>query len=237
MNFKAAIVEDDAKARESLSEMLSRYADEHGYGVRKRLYPDGYAFLNEYKGDYDVLFLDIEMPGMNGMQVAERVRASGDNVIIVFVTNMAQYAVESYSVRAFDFVLKPITYYGFLMKFDRVCKELDRRLNGAKILLSNRTQTRNVSVSDILYVEANNHDLVYRLYGESFRVRGTIAEAEKKLSEHHFVRCNSCYLVNLKHVESMKGDWIVVGGDELRMSRSRKAAFFAEFTRYAGGSV
>ncbi|HIW03606.1 MAG TPA: LytTR family DNA-binding domain-containing protein [Firmicutes bacterium] len=237
MNFKTAVVEDDAAARDMLAELVERYAEEHGHGVQVRRYADAYAFFGDYKQDFDVLLLDIDMPGMNGMEAAEKVRAAGDDAIIVFVTNMAQYAVAGYSVRALDFILKPVTAGGFMTKFDRVCRELSHRIGGGRIRLSNRSDTRSVNVGDIKYVEASNHDLVYHLFDGDFRVRGTIAEAERSLMRYHFVRCNNCYLVNLKYVEDRRGDDIIVAGEELRMSRSRRAAFMTELARYIGGSV
>ncbi len=237
MNFKAAVVEDDPDVRGMLAGLVEEYARERGHGAVVMRYADGYAFMGDYKGDFDVLLLDIDMPGINGMEVAEKVRAAGDDVIIVFVTNMAQYAVAGYSVRALDFILKPVTRGGFMMKFDRVCRELGHRISDGRVRLANRNDTRSVGVGDIKYVEASNHDLVYHLFDGNFRMRGTITEAEKTLAPYHFVRCNSCYLVNLKYVEGGHGDVIVVAGEELRMSRSRRAAFMTELARYAGGSV
>ncbi len=237
MNFKVAVVEDDAAARRSLAEKIERYARETGHGIAVSVFSDAYFFLMNYKSDFDVVFFDIEMPGMNGMEAAKKVRGKDKDVIIVFVTNLAQYAVDGYEVRALDFILKPVTYPGFHMKFDRICKELSHRLDDHSVFLGNRTNTKRVRVLDILYVEVDNHELIFHLTDGEFRMRGTMVETEKKLAPHHFVRCNSYYLVNLKYVDSLHGDRLMVGGNELRISQSRRQAFLTELARYAGGSV
>ena len=237
MNFKAAVVEDDPDVREMLAGLVEEYARERAYGAVVMRYADGYAFMGDYKGDFDVLLLDIDMPGINGMEVAEKVRAAGDDVIIVFVTNMAQYAVAGYSVRALDFILKPVTRGGFMMKFDRVCRELGHRISDGRVRLANRKDTRSVGVGDIKYVEASNHDLVYHLFDGNFRMRGTSTEAEKTLAPYHFVRCNSCYLVNLNYVQAIRGYIAVVDGDELQISRPRRKAFVQALNDYLGGGI
>lgn len=237
MNFKVAVVEDDEAASRSLAEKIERYAGEKGHSIAVSVFSDAYFFLMNYKSDYDVIFFDIEMPGMNGMEAAKKVREQDAGVIIVFVTNLAQYAVAGYEVAAFDFILKPVTYPGFQMKFDRVCKELAHRLDDHSIYIGNRTQTRKVRVSDIYYVEVKNHDLIFHAADGAVVMRGTMAEMEQRLAPYHFVRCNSYYLVNLRYVDALHGDRLIVNGDELRISQSRRQAFLTEFARYTGGSV
>ena len=237
MNFKVAVVEDDETTRRLLAEKIGRYARETGHEIGVSLFSDAYFFLMKYKSDFDVIFFDIEMPGMNGMEAAKKVRQADKDVIIVFVTNLAQYAVDGYEVRALDFILKPVTYPGFQMKFDRICKELSHRLDDRSIFLGNRTNTRRVRIMDILYVEVDDHELIFHLTDGKFCMRDTMSDMEKKLSPHHFVRCNSYYLVNLKYVDSLRGDTLLVAGNELRISQSRRQAFLTELARYAGGSV
>lgn len=237
MNFKVAVVEDDEAARRSLTDKIERYAEEKGHTITVSGFSDAYFFLMNYKSDYAVIFLDIEMPGMNGMEAAKKVRQSDSAAIIVFVTNLAQYAVEGYAVAAFDFVLKPVSYPAFQMKFDRICKELSHRLDDHCIYIGNRTQNKRVRVLDIYYVESENHDLLFHTTDGLVRMRGTMADMEKRLAPHHFVRCNSCYLVNLRYIDNLCGDRVIVGGAELRISQSRRHAFLAEFARYTGGSV
>lgn len=238
MIYKMAIVEDEPAAAETLRGMIERYRQENtpANEYRSEVFSDAYDFLMK-KETYDVIFLDIQMTGMNGMQVAREVRKNDESVLIVFVTNMAQYAVESYEVQAYDFILKPLSYGNFFMKFRRILKQLSHKLSDACITLSTRYETHRVRVADLIYVEVSQHDLVFHTAsGGAIHITGTMTEWEQKLGRYHFVRCNACYLVNLGFVSELYGEYVVAGGHELRISRSKKQSFLSEFAKYAGGS-
>lgn len=237
MIIKMAIVEDEAAAADKLNGMIERYKTENSPAdeYKVSVFTSSYEFLAE-RGTYDIIFLDIQMEGMNGMQAAREIRKVDENVLILFVTNMAQYAVESYEVRAYDFILKPLTYGNFFMKFRRALKTLAHKSTDVFITLSSRFEQRRVNVNDIVYVEVNKHDLIFHLTGGEMRITGTMSEWEKRLADLHFVRCNTYLLVNLGYVTRISGDEITAGGDNLRMSRSKKQNFLSEFAKYAGGS-
>ncbi len=238
MIYKMAIVEDEAVAAKELNAMIEQYGrdcapmDEY----RVSVFSNAYNFLLK-REVYDVVFLDIQMAGMNGMQAAREIRKRDDNVLIVFVTNMAQYALESYDVHAYDFILKPLTYGNFYMKFRRVLKELEHKQTDAFCTLATRFEKRQVRISDIVYVEISSHDLVFHMADESrIHILGTLNEWEQKLSPYHFARCNACFLVNMRYITALNGDSLVAGGHELRISRTKKQAFLSEFAKYGGGS-
>jgi DNA-binding LytR/AlgR family response regulator len=192
----------------------------------------------ENVSQYNVIFLDIQMPDMNGMKVARKIREKDENVLIVFVTNMAQYAAESYEVHAYDFILKPVLYGNFFMKFRRILKALEHTLGDACITLATRYEKKRVRVSDITYVEICNHDLIFYLSDGEIRITGkTMNEIETELAAYHFVRCSSSFLVNLKYASALHGEYVTVGGNELHISRSKRQPFLTEFAKYAGGSV
>ena len=238
MIFRLAIVEDERAAAETLKEMMERYGQENAPSDEYRIsvFPDAYEFLAK-GGEYDAIFLDIQMDGMNGMQAAREVRKRDEDVLIVFVTNMAQYAVESYEVQAYDFILKPLSYGNFFMKFRRVLKRLSHRAYDAYLTLSSRFEQRRVRISDIVYVEVNRHNLIFHLSGdEEMHMTGTMADWESRLAPYHFVRCNTYLLVNLGYVTRIYGDEVTVGGKILRVSRSKKQQLMNEFAKYMGGS-
>lgn len=238
MIYKMAIVEDEASAAKELRTMMERYRTENAPmdEYRVSVFCDAYNFLVK-REVYDIVFLDIQMEGMNGMQAAREIRKKDENVLIVFVTNMAQYALESYEVHAYDFILKPLTYGNFYMKFRRILKQLAHKSTDAVCTLSTRFEKRRVRVSDIVYIEISQHDLVFHMADESeIHITGTMNEWEKKLESHHFARCNACYLVNMRYITALYGEYLVAGGHELRISRSKKQSFLSEFAKYGGGS-
>lgn len=100
------IVEDEAGSRRLLREMIEKYALENQKEIAVREFSDGTEIVENYRPDYDILLLDIEMPAMNGMEAAEKIRETDPEVVLVFITNMAQYAIKGYQVDALDFILK-----------------------------------------------------------------------------------------------------------------------------------
>ena len=115
--YHIAIVEDEAEFREQLKTYLMQYQKEQDIPLKISVFTDGEEILRDYQPIYDIILFDIEMPKVNGMDAAEQVRLKDSDVVLMFITNMANYALRGYEVGALDFVMKPITYYTFSMRF------------------------------------------------------------------------------------------------------------------------
>jgi len=125
--IKVAIVEDDMACANELKSFLSRYKIDAGCAMEAEYFSTADEFLKSFNaGDYEMIFLDIEMPGTNGMQAAKLIREKDSEVLLFFVTNLSQYALESYEVQAFNFMVKPITYDNFVLKIERAVKMVSR---------------------------------------------------------------------------------------------------------------
>ena len=238
MIYKMAIVDDELSAVEELETLIERYERENAPTdeFHTSVFTRAQDFLSS-ADTFDVAFLDICMDDIDGMQTARELRRKDGDMLIVFVTNMAQYAVESYEVHACDFILKPLSYGNFFMRFRHILKQIEHKSGDVYCTLSSRAEHRRVRVSDILYVESNNHNLIFHMTGgEDVRITSTLGEWETILTPHHFVRCNSCFLVNLRHIDALRGEYVSVGGTSLHISRSRKQQFMSDFARYVGGS-
>ena len=111
--LKIAVVEDQTEVRESLCQFIRQYAGEQGLQAEVEPFADGAVIAEGYQPGYDIIFLDVEMPRLGGFGAAERIRAVDPDVVLVFVTNMAQYAIKGYEVDALDYVLKPVSYGAF----------------------------------------------------------------------------------------------------------------------------
>ena len=231
------ILEDQAEQAERLTRMLEKYASSHSdFAYTLKRYERSIPLLTEYKCDADILFLDIQVPDMLGMEAAKKIRAMDNKVMIIFITMLTQYAIEGYSVGAFDYVLKPIRYEEFSTKMDRVCRMLAHQNTATTLEIRTKEEIRRVNADDVTYIEVANHDILIHTDGEVIRQWGNLKTYEDKLASAHFVRCNACYLVNLKYVRGINGDTVTVGHDELAVSKAKRKDFLIAVAQYKGGS-
>lgn len=233
--YHIAIVEDEKEFTAELQEYLKKYQTEHNVSFKISIYGDGAEILDDYQPLYDVILLDIEMPGVNGMEAAERIRKTDSDVVLMFITNMASYAIRGYEVGALDFVMKPLSYYTFSMKLTRALKRVMQRQQ-QQILLNIAGGIKKIGVQQIYYVEVQNRMLHYHTDEGEFVVKGTMQSVEQMLSPYSFVKCNHWYIVNLMHVSEIRGNVAIVGGHELEVSRRNRTAFLKALTEYVGGA-
>lgn len=232
--YRVAIVEDEEEFREQLQLYLKQYETENQVSFQISLFEDGADIIENYKKEYDLILLDIEMPKMNGMSAAEKIREQDEQVVLMFITNMAQYAIHGYSVGALDFIMKPITYYTFAMKMTRALKRIPKK-EQAPIVLSLADGVRTVEAKQVYYVEVQNRMLHYHTDEGEIVVRGTLQSAEELLKDFSFAKCNHWYLVNLVHVKEVNKNIAVVGPHEVEISRRNRTGFLKALTEYMGG--
>ena len=127
-----AIVEDEAMYAKQLQEFLHQYEKENGEVFNITVYSDGDQIVHKYKSQFDIILMDVEMKFMDGMSAAEEIRKVDTEVVIIFITNMAQYAIRGYAVDALDYVLKPVNYYQFCTKLSRAIQRVQRRRGGRR---------------------------------------------------------------------------------------------------------
>ncbi len=229
-----AIVEDEALAFEKLKKYFDMYEKENGEQFDVHRFSDAESFLEGYSDRFDLVMMDIEMPGINGMEAAKRLREMDREVALVFVTNMANYAVKGYEVDALDFIVKPVKYADFSFKLKRVMRSLSLREQDT-ITVSLSSGIKRIALSELLYVEVTGHNVIYHMVDEELKTRGTLAKTEEMLAGSSFMKCNNCYLVNPKHIKEVKGYTVTVGEDELAISRPRKKAFMQELNAWIAG--
>jgi DNA-binding LytR/AlgR family response regulator len=234
--FRIAVAEDEQAYREQLERYLKRYGEEHHLELETRFFTSGKELVEQYQPVYDILFLDIRMPDLSGMEAAELIRKRDEEVVFVFITSLAQYAINAYEVGALDYILKPVAYETFAMKFARVIRRAEGR-SGTTVTLNLPAGMKRFRTRDIYYVEVENHMLHYHTTEGEFTVRGTMQKAEQELGEHQFAKCNHWYLVNLIHVSEVRKSSVIVGGQELEMSRRSRTAFLAAVANCLGGSL
>lgn len=232
--YHIAIVEDAREFCEQLQSYLKQYEEENQLRFQISTFYDGAEILEDYKQNYDLILMDIEMPKVNGMDAAEKIREMDERVEIMFITNMAQYAIHGYSVGALDFVMKPINYYTFAIKMTRALKRVQKK-EQKPILLNYADGVVKLEAKQIYYVEIQNRMLHYHTDEGEYVVRGTLQGAEEMLKDYSFTKCNHWYMLNLMHVKEVRKNIVVVGPFELEISRRNRTAFLKALTEYMGG--
>lgn len=228
--FHVAIVEDDMRYANTIKKYLQRYGEQNGVTFQVTHFRNGLDLVDEYSPVYDIILLDIEMPFMDGMTAAEKIRNKDEMVILIFITNLAQYAIRGYGVNALDYVLKPISYEAFSMKVFKAINVLNKR-DTRSLILKRNDEAVMISMAQLLYVEVANHKLLYHTEIGTYHEYRPLKEAEAMLGSG-FARCNNCYLVNLKKIKGIKEDSVLVGEDCLKISRPKKKEFMTRLAEY-----
>ena len=231
--FKIAIVEDNQTAMAKLQGYLERYAQENNENFDIAAFGDALAFLDSYRRIYDMVFMDIELPFINGMEAAQRLREIDQQVVLIFVTNMAQFAVKGYEVDALDYLVKPVHYGDFELKLRRAVSRLKEAQEA--ILVQRQSGMVRLRIQEISYIEVRGHTLIFHTETGEIKGSGTLHDLENKLKNKGFLRCNKCYLVNQRHIAAVQGYTLVMTqGEELQISRPRKKTFMSELAETMG---
>lgn len=231
--IQIAIVEDEAIFAEELTNYLKEYQKTSGEELEIKRYRDGDEITADYKAQFDIILMDIQMKFMDGMSAAEEIRKTDSEVIIIFITNTPQYAIRGYEVGALDYVLKPVSYFAFSQKIGRTIARIKKREH-TYITIPVKGGILRLDTSDIYYVESYGHNLVYHSRNGNYISQGTMKDAQEQLEKKSFSRGNKCYLINLEHVEGIQDKCAVVKGEKLQISRPRMNAFMQELTKYWG---
>ena len=231
--MRFAIIDDEAAVRKQVQQYVEQYCVDRHLPAECVCFAEAVTFLKNYRADFDAVFMDIKMPGYNGMEAAEILRQTDKNVILVFITNLKQYAIHGYAVDAIGFVVKPIAPYDFSVVMDKVTQRIAAQETDG-ITVKTASGIRRLNLRDIYYIEVIKHKLIFHTVFGDIEAWGTLVTTEETLPRHCFSRCNVCYLVNLHHVQAVDRDTVVVGSVPLKIARSRKKEFLMDLARFGG---
>lgn len=234
--YRLLIVENEPEEAEVLMRNFERYSNARGVQFRISWLKSAVEFLCN-PAEYDCLFLDIDLPGVNGMEAAQMVRVYDQATPIVFVTNLAQYALHGYEVDAVDFMVKPISYPNFCAHMDKIMRAVDNA-RGASMAVQTRDGTRVVELRDLELVEVKGHYLTYRLAsGECLQSHGTLRGFEEDCAHPALIRVSNSAVVNAQNVVAIRGREVsLASGGTVQISHGCKKQAAVDFANYFGGS-
>lgn len=228
-----AIVDDDSFFVERIKEYLKKYEQQTGKVFNIDSFSDGDMIVHQYSHKFDIIFMDVEMKFMDGMSAAEEIRKIDSEVEIIFITNMAQYAIRGYAVQALDYLLKPVSYFAFSQCLNKALVRKDNRETKIVVLDIKGGKAR-IDVKEIYYFETQGHTTICHTANGEYHLLSTLREVDSMFSGMHFFRISKSYLINLAHVDKFHNDEIKIGKISLPVSRARKKDFLAALTSYWG---
>lgn len=231
---RVAIVDDSKQDTLLLKSYVEKYSQMNDYKFNIKLFANGLDFLEQFKGAFDIVFMDIEMPHLNGLDVARRLREIDNSVALIFITHMAQYAICGYEVNAIDYIVKPVNYYNFSDKLSKAIAFANRNVEKG-IFLHRGDGIIRILESKIYYLEKDKNYIIFHTANGDFRERGTMGEYAKKLTDKGFAKCSSGCMVNLRHVSKVTKDTVWVGVTCLPLSRPQRKEFMVMFVEFLGG--
>ena len=234
--IRVLIAEDDPRCYQELERFLDDYSRETGRTFQITHYDNGEDLVERYRPEFDLLLLDVDMPFLDGMTAAGHIRGVDPEVVIVFVTNLAQYAIQGYSVNALDYILKPATYFSFAQRLGRALQYVKKREDSC-LIVSVKGGTVKLEVDGIFYIERLGRQLMFHTRSGIHASTATLQQVEEALEGRGFARCNKGYLVNLAYVDGIQDGCAVVRGNKLLISRGRRGPFLEALADHVGGSA
>lgn len=237
--FRIAICDDEKIYRSQLSSFLNSYAQGHNLEFELLFFESADKLLLSYPKDIDLLFLDIAMGGIDGMEAAREIRKFDQNVCIIFITTMYQYAIDGYAVRAFGFIKKPVS--AAELSHELTCALAQIKNNRAReqfITIKSDGMLHRLSISRISFCEVRNHQIYIMMDGEQFQYRDSMSELEDRLSPLGFFRCHSSYIVNGEHIVKIEQTQLTLkDGSIIPISQRRRKEFMQEISLFLGGTI
>jgi DNA-binding LytR/AlgR family response regulator len=220
------------KIKDILKEILSSYPIDY----RIYEFSSGESLLNNYPKDLDILIMDIQMERINGMDTARKIRAFDQNLEIIFMTSFAEFMQEGYEVKAYRYILKPISERKISKNILPCINEIMKKRNNY-LTINVKNYVDRIKIDSIIYIETARPNILIYTHDNMYTTKMSISKMEKILSEHGFFRCHNSYIINLKLVESMNSNTVVVDGKDIPISKYRVKDLKLAITNILGDIV
>lgn len=230
--INVCIVEDESIQADLLKGYLNKFEDSCQESFNISCLNDGIDLVDDYRGQYDIILLDIQMKHMDGMAAAEKIRTVDSDVIIIFITSTVSYAVQGYAVDALGYVLKPVPYTAFAKLMEKALNRVKAKQKHVYIKVSVDDRQLKLDCSTILFMESQRNNVIIHSTDGDYVTAGPLKRLEEVLQDQGFSKCHNAYIVNLSFVEGVqKEEVLLTNGTHLPVSRARKKEFMAALTQ------
>ena len=233
-----AICDDSKQERQILAALFKRYQELHATPLQIHIFQNGFSLLDaiDQGKRFDITILDILMPGENGIEIARNIRASGTDTEIIFLTSSPEYAVDSYEVKAQNYLLKPVTEEKFFASIDSILAELDEKDTASFIIYTTEKQYSRIRVSSLVYGEVTHRTITLHLADQTMiSAVMTFTEFQDILKAYpDFIYPHRSYAVNMNYIQYVtKSDIILTDGQRIPLSRNNYTKISEQFLNFA----
>lgn len=227
--MKIAICEDEQNWVDSLKQLLSEYFNSRHLDYYLSVFLNGTELIVN-PNDFDLIFMDYQMNGMDGIEVSRKIRESNNDSTIIFVSSFPNVAIDAFEVDAYRFLIKPIDKEKLFQTLDLLRKHME---SDDYLVIKSRTETINIRMSEIILCESNGkHSTIHTTHG-AINASKNIKEIERQLSSDKFFRCHKAYIISFAHIRTFSNtDVVLDNGKSAFISRNYLAAFRSAFNEY-----
>ena len=230
--MKIAICDDESSIREILKSKIEKYYFSCSIDFSIDCYVSGVELLKQQFDEIDVLFLDVDMPGLNGMETAGEIRKTNKSMLIIFLTAYSEFVFESFKVDTFRYLVKPLKD----AELAEVLQAVQDRLyadDGKYLVFQFQNESYNVKYSDILYIEGMRDKIWLHCKDGTYRWRGALKKLIELLSGHGFFQVHRSFIINMDKIQKYSSQTVQMeNGEEVPISRYKLDAFKEEYIKY-----
>lgn len=233
-----AIIDDEKAQTELLEVFVKNWSCERNLRTSTDTFysAESFEFTWSMNKKYDIILLDIQMSGQNGIELAKLIRKTDDTTNIIFITAITDYIQEGYDVSAINYLIKPISEEKLHQCLDRA---ISKNIKEEKSILFNMDgEILRVIQKDIIYIEAFAHSIDINTINNKYSAKKSISAMEKELDENIFIRCHRSYIVGLKYIKRIRSNELELdNGNIIPISRRQYSTTYMAFIKYFKGDA
>lgn len=214
------ICDDELHCRLKIKDIIDKILSSYPINYNIYEFSSGEDLLNNYPKGLDILIIDIHMKIINGMDTARKIREFDENLEIIFMTSFAQFMQDGYEVKAYRYILKPISEKKISKNIIPCINEIIKKRSNY-LTINVKNYVNRIKIDSITYIETDRPNILIYTRDNMYTTKMSISKIEKILSEHGFFRCHNSYIINLKLVDSMNSNTVKLAGKDIPISKYR----------------